>query len=305
VTLGVAAEAPARPLRSLFAGSWINADFGIWIGHRDDRAAWELLGRARDQLDRHDGHDGHARAVDAVLAAEGSDWFWWYGDEFHTEYKMEFDRLFRTHLRNVFLRAGKAAPDFLNHSVIEAGALSGAQSVRLPVRLISPTIDGAVTDFFEWRGAGLIDPSPPHGAMWKASDRFSSIAFGYSLDALFLRLDMQPSVGSTPPMTEIHVRTAQSHYKVTFPLSSSLDHFVLWSSTADAFQPIGRYSTIASRRIIELAVPFKDLALQAGQEFTLNISLSQGELEIERYPRHHDVSLLVPDRNFDARMWRV
>ena len=43
----VAAAGPARPLSSIFAGSWINADFGIWIGHRDDRRAWELLGEAR------------------------------------------------------------------------------------------------------------------------------------------------------------------------------------------------------------------------------------------------------------------
>ena len=29
-------------------GSWINANFDIWIGHKEDIAAWELLRNARD-----------------------------------------------------------------------------------------------------------------------------------------------------------------------------------------------------------------------------------------------------------------
>ena len=40
-----------------------------------------------------------------LYAAEGSDWFWWYGDDFDTAYKEEFDRLFRIHLRNVWTLA--------------------------------------------------------------------------------------------------------------------------------------------------------------------------------------------------------
>ncbi len=58
VHMRVAAEGPARPLSSIFAGSWINADFGIWIGHRDDRRAWELLGEARARYARPDRRPG-------------------------------------------------------------------------------------------------------------------------------------------------------------------------------------------------------------------------------------------------------
>jgi alpha-amylase/alpha-mannosidase (GH57 family) len=300
---------PTARLSHLHSGSWINSDFKIWIGHAEDNRGWDMVRETRARLVEMEPTlttDQAAAAWEALYAAEGSDWFWWYGDDFHTEYKLEFDRLFRTHLRNVFLRAGKIAPEFLNHSVIDPGTLSGVQSVRLPIRLISPTIDGMVTDFFEWRGAGLIDPSPPHGAMWKASDRLSHLAFGYSLEALFLRVDVKAPPAHTPVTAEWHVRTPSSHYKATFPLSTTgLDHFILWSSSAEAFQQVGRYTTIASQRIIELAIPFKDLALQAGQDFSVSLILSQEELEIERYPRHHAVSLTVPDRNFEARMWRV
>lgn len=301
-------DPPAARLPHLHSGSWINSDFKIWIGHPEDNRGWDMVRETRARLVEMEPTlttEQAAGAWEALYAAEGSDWFWWYGDDFHTEYKLEFDRLFRTHLRNVFLRAGIAAPEFLNHSVLDDGTLSGVQSIRLPVRLISPKIDGIITDFFEWRGAGLIDPSPPHGAMWKSSDRFSHLAFGYSLNELFVRLDVSPYPKDKDTTTELHIRTMHSHYKATFSLSHDVDHFTLWLCTTQAFQQVGRYTTIAARQIVELAVPFKDLALQAGQDFSLSLVLTEDGLEIERYPRHHALALTVPDRNFEARMWRV
>lgn len=299
---------PAARLSSLHSGSWINSDFKIWIGHAEDNHAWDMVRESRARLVDMEPTltaEQRAGAWEALYAAEGSDWFWWYGDDFHTEYKVEFDRLFRTHLRNVFLRAGTVAPEFLHHSVLDAGTLSTIQSVRLPVRLLSPKIDGTVTDFFEWRGAGHIDPSPPHGAMWKASNRFCHLAFGYSVNELFVRLDVLLLPHDKQTTTEVHVQTTHSHYKATFLLSTGIDHFILWSSTTQAFQQVGRYTTIAFDKIVELAIPFNDLGLQAGQDFSLSLVLTEDGLEIERYPRHHALALTVPDRNFEARMWRV
>ncbi len=299
---------PEARLSSLHSGSWINSDFKIWIGHAEDNRAWDMVRESRARLVDMEPTltaEQRAGAWEALYAAEGSDWFWWYGDDFHTEYKAEFDRLFRTHLRNVFLRAGTVPPEFLHHSVLDAGTLSTIQSVRLPVRLLSPKIDGMVTDFFEWRGAGHIDPSPPHGAMWKASDRFSHLAFGYSVNELFVRLDVASLPQDKQTTTEVHIQTTHSHYKATFLLSTGIDHFILWSSTTQAFQEVGRYTTIASGKIVELAIPFNDLALQAGQDFCLSLVLKEDGLEIERYPRHHALALTVPDLNFEARMWRV
>jgi hypothetical protein len=57
--------------------------------------------------------------------------------------------------------------------------------------------------------------------------------------------------------------------------------------------------------VIELAVPFKELHLQAGQEFRMSLIVTHNGLEIERYPRHHPLVLTVPDRDFEARMWKV
>src|SRR5690606_37891501 len=48
VTLDEAAErAPVGQVTRLHSGSWIQADFHIWIGHEDDRRAWGELNAAR------------------------------------------------------------------------------------------------------------------------------------------------------------------------------------------------------------------------------------------------------------------
>ena len=41
-------------------------------------------------------------AREEILIAEGSDWFWWYGDDHSSAHDLEFDDLFRRHLRNVY-----------------------------------------------------------------------------------------------------------------------------------------------------------------------------------------------------------
>src|SRR5204862_488924 len=91
---------------SIFPGSWIDANFYIWIGHDDDRRAWSQLAEAREAVGAQNPADidptALARAREEVFIAEGSDWFWWYGDDHSSEHDLEFDDLFRRHLRNVY-----------------------------------------------------------------------------------------------------------------------------------------------------------------------------------------------------------
>ncbi len=77
----------ARPIPSPpLLGSWISHNFAIWIGHPEDNRAWDALhatrqflvrrGRVRSPRPR-----GPGAAWDEIYIAEGSDWFWWYGDD--------------------------------------------------------------------------------------------------------------------------------------------------------------------------------------------------------------------------------
>jgi alpha-amylase/alpha-mannosidase (GH57 family) len=300
---------PTARLDHLHSGSWINADFKIWLGHQEDNRGWDLLRDTRARLvEASEGLSAEqARgAWEELYAAEGSDWFWWYGDDFETDYKAEFDRLFRTHLRNVYLRAGLPAPDFLNEPLI---GVSEPHQVRDPVSLLAPTIDGLVSTFFEWHGAGTIDPAPPLGSMWKAASLFTYIGFGFNLEELFLRLDPDEEALATRPdaTLDAHILTDACSHKLRFTLTPpGPDTFTLLSAPPDQpFSEAGRYGSICRRKVIELAVPFKELHLQAGQEFRISVTVTHNGLEIERYPRHHPLVLTVPDRDFEARMWKV
>jgi alpha-amylase/alpha-mannosidase (GH57 family) len=113
VTMAEACAEPSEELTGIFPGSWIDANFSIWIGHADDQRAWSQLADARDALDFGGAAEGAAAAREEVLIAEGSDWFWWYGDDHSSAHDAEFDDLFRRHLRNVYRLLNRPVPDEL------------------------------------------------------------------------------------------------------------------------------------------------------------------------------------------------
>jgi alpha-amylase/alpha-mannosidase (GH57 family) len=305
--------APAtHRLNHLHSGSWINQDFKIWIGHSEDNRGWDLLQHTRNRLVDVTptlSPQQAAAAWEELYAAEGSDWFWWYGDDFDTDYKQEFDRLFRTHLRNVWTLAGQVPPDILNHTLIEYRSPPQLDLVRLPVNLFSPEIDGQETNFFEWRGAGSINPNPPLGAMWKAEEIFSAILFGSSQDTFFLRLDPDERAASRQAQlaVEIHLTSGEHLYKVGFSLDPSRSAEISVSRTAaSATRDDGRFAgTMRRRAVIELAVPYKDIPVEVGQELRLTVVVLEHNLEVARYPYHNPVTMTRPGDDFEATMWRV
>jgi alpha-amylase/alpha-mannosidase (GH57 family) len=110
----------------LFTGSWIDeigsapgVDLGTWIGEFEENRAWELLGDTRDFLDRTDQTPEAAPAAFlALYMAEGSDWFWWFGDDQESGRDEEFDGLFRIHLSNVYRRLGAVPPAELDRHIV-------------------------------------------------------------------------------------------------------------------------------------------------------------------------------------------
>ena len=315
VTTGKISEAlaatPEMPhLTHLHSGSWINQDFKIWIGHEEDNRGWDLLSHTRSRLLEVSPALPPDRAKAAwheLYAAEGSDWFWWYGDDFDTAYKEEFDRLFRTHLRNVWTLAGMAPPDLLNQPLCEPRRWQGRDQMTPPLSLLRPTLDGLVTDFFEWRGAGTIDPNPPLGAMWKAEGLFTAICFGFDLDHVYLRLDPDTSLKNRKADIRIEcwLHTPAGSYRVEVSLAAA-DHYVLAQRRGDAgWQEASRSDRIAWNQVLELAVPFKELHAEQGQTVQMTLLVQSNGLEIARYPRQQPAEFTVPGPDFEATVWRV
>ena len=128
-----------------------------------------------------------------------------------------------------------------------------ADLVTAPLALLNPSIDGLVTDFFEWRGAGRIKTQPPLGAMWKAEGVLADIRFGWSLDHLYLRLDPDEQVQTRQVAltVELHLQTPADSYRLSFSLAASeADHFC---SRKNWQAEPGRRSAPTDRSVIEIS----------------------------------------------------
>ncbi|TMQ74006.1 MAG: glycoside hydrolase, partial [Candidatus Eisenbacteria bacterium] len=179
-----AEAAPAR-LEHLASGSWIDADFHIWIGHPEKNRAWDLLSRTRRALREAGATPARDPAAwEALYRAEGSDWFWWFGDDHHTVDRPIFDRLFRESLRAAYESAGLPAPSSLLMPVVRRGAAPGSQ--HAPIGLIHPVLDGRRTTFYEWHAAGG-SVFGAGGAMHRGAGPVRELHYGFDLERLYLR----------------------------------------------------------------------------------------------------------------------
>ncbi|MFH1397499.1 MAG: glycoside hydrolase family 57 protein [Candidatus Omnitrophota bacterium] len=105
---------PAKhQIQRLAAGSWIYTEFGKWIGNPHKVKAWEWLALARQELEKsiNSGADiDLSLALKQMYILEGSDWFWWFGED----YPGYFDALFRMHLTNLYTLLKIDIPEYLN-----------------------------------------------------------------------------------------------------------------------------------------------------------------------------------------------
>jgi alpha-amylase/alpha-mannosidase (GH57 family) len=124
---------PAEKLDWLAPGSWANANFSIWIGHPEDHEAWRWIVRARQALmSRKDqvSIETWNLAYEVLLIAEGSDWMWWFGNDFSSDSDAIFDSLFRQHIGNIFELIGLPQPDGLEKPIKKS--LEGRKLVMAP-----------------------------------------------------------------------------------------------------------------------------------------------------------------------------
>ena len=301
-------ERPARArISRIHSGSWIDSNFRIWIGHPEDNAAWTVLGEARAaladaeekgelpgaQLDEARGH---------LLAAEGSDWFWWYGDDFTTENAPEFDALFRRRVAQSFRALGLPGPERLGRPIIAPHKDFGhaAAVVVQPSRLIEPVIDGYTKGFYEWAGAGYYRPGTTSGgAMFRGQGAFTQVWFGFSKTDLYLRLDAAKGAEPTGELRLLLSRPAGGEKAVRMRLLPG-------AAEVDAVDEQGaRCGSGRTGTIVELALSRTALGLQPGERISLTLRVVRDEAEVDRLPRYGEIALTVPDRKFELANWRV
>jgi alpha-amylase/alpha-mannosidase (GH57 family) len=295
LTLGEAAAAvPAQPLPRICAGSWINHNFRIWIGHAEDNAAWDLLSKTRDDLvsfeESHPDHDPEklTAAWRQIYIAEGSDWCWWYGDDHRSEQNEEFDQIFRRHLVAVYELLGLDIP--LEHSrpIYDRGEILEA---AMPDALLTPVIDGRITHFYEWAGAGHFDCQKSGSAMHQVDRQIAQIFFAYDREQFYIRLDFRSKneLNSMAGLKAI----------VTLNLPESRVYELDFDKPQDDRAEAYRY---AIDDVLEFSVRRDHLWPQEFGELGFTVSLVQGGQRLESWPEHEPLRVNLP-RKFEEMFW--
>jgi alpha-amylase/alpha-mannosidase (GH57 family) len=303
------AHPPNAIISTLHTGSWIHADFDIWIGDPEENRGWELLGQTRNFLqakaDRREiTADQNKKALQEIYAAEGSDWFWWYGGDFVTDNDLIFDELFRTHLQNVYRICGVPVPDVLKTNICRSEV---TRETRRPTDLVTPTIDGLITSYYEWMGAGVYEAGRNLVAMYRSERCIESIHFGSDLANFCLRVDFQKGV-ALPAKVSLRVNFVDpTHRALIVPrLTPKLKSAELWLTETDAsYRKLSDVTSIKFDRILEVGIPLSELGWQTRQSAAFFVQLLDQDVELERHPDIGTLNLTVPDELFAAENWWV
>ena len=181
-------------LTTLVPGSWISANFNVWIGAPEDNRAWDYLFHARNfyALNKASATEAQRKlAFEELLIAEGSDWNWWYGPEHHSANDREFDELYRKHLSNVYQALGAVPPEYLAQPIIGAAA---RPSYIPQTAYVHPHITGDRVRYFEWIGAAVYTADQRSGAMHGKSFLLDSVYAGIDETNVYGRLDFAEEI---------------------------------------------------------------------------------------------------------------
>ena len=181
-------------LTNLVPGSWIHANFNVWIGAPEDNRAWDYLYHARNFYEENKSRANEAQqklAYEEILIAEGSDWNWWYGPEHHSANDREFDELYRKHLSNVYQALGANPPDYLAQPIIVGAA---RPSFVPQTAYIHPKISGEMVRYFEWMGAAVYTSDRRSGSMHGKLFLLDSVYAGINEEYVYGRVDFSETV---------------------------------------------------------------------------------------------------------------
>jgi len=298
---------PVHKIGRLFAGSWINHDFYIWIGHQDDRDAWDLVHITREFLlkaekNKHVSPDVVAEAWDELMIAQGSDWFWWYGDDHNSAQDALFDELFRRHLRNVYHLLNEAPPSALLKPVARA---ERRHIHTNPRSFLQVKIDGRHS-YFEWLNAGRYVSGSERGTMTMVSDSvIREIYFGFDTQNLLLRVDTAAHANlDLQEFDEIRFKFVEP-YGTQIHARCNGEKIAQPDIRIDDKPVKGTTGSYALDRVFELSVPWRDLGVAVGQRLHLAAELLKNGEVIERTLSEGTIDLLVPSADFEMHMWQA
>ncbi len=304
-------EGEACPvLERVSAGTWIDGTFATWIGDPVKNRAWEHLSSARataasSLVHRRLEPRETDELVDLLHRAEASDWFWWMGASHSSAYDVEFDLLFRQHLKAIYRKVGQQAPPELDWPLSRpTGSLS---RVELPVHRISPAITGKRDGYYKWLSAGRAELV--QGFFHRPRTVVSRLLFGFDAERLYFEIESHRPLG--PLMRE---RRVSFHLTFVNPVHREIR---LWVDAGGRERvtclETGKdcpLSELAAGSVLELALPFALMEADGvpagpGTLVELYVIVARKGMEMERFPQTENVVFTIRGEELDVENWHV
>ena len=290
-------------LSNVQPGSIIDGNFNTWIGQEQKNKAWDVLTQAREVMHKISLEDGIKKspfkekfdsAYRNLLAAEGSDWFGWYGKSKSLPQSVLFDELFRSHLIKVYGYLNLTLPDELKEPL---GIESETEEAQ-PESRLHPDIDGKVTEEDEWSAAGYWSFEESTGQ--KAEHIIKGVKFGFDDKNVYIRLDGDSGI----------IRSSDENIQIELQLVKQNDALIRFSISGDnsifEFDADGVKKdiiggSIAIHDIIEVQLPLDEINLKPGDKFYFFVRLIAGEAEVERLPKTGVIKAVIPSPESSAK----
>ncbi len=291
----------------LFAGSWISHNFAIWIGHDEDNTAWDLLHQTREFVKRAESsgqvpEERREQVWREIYIAEGSDWFWWYGDDHSSAQDSLFDELFRRHLQNVYLLLEQPVPPELNQPI----SRGGRRAIHTqPIAFLPVVVDGRAK-YFEWVNAGRYVSGSERGTMTMVTrGLIREIRFGFDERRMFVRIDTARRAAEE--LSEIdELRVVFLEPPETVIRVSGFGSRELTAKLVRGSRTVSKAAVAAAvDEVVELSVSFSDLHRSPDQLVRFFVEAFSGKQSVDKAPREGVIEFAVPSPDFEMIMWQV
>jgi len=269
-------KSESHQLNRIVAGSWIGGNFYTWIGHPEKNKGWEVLGKTKKDFDR--AEEGKKKeALEYMLIAEGSDWFWWYGDDHYTPYADKFDMLFRANLQKVYQLIGLKPPKDIFVPIKKSFP---SPFIRKPNYYVFPLLDGEDSHYFEWLNAGIVNLLFDASAMDTSSVHLKTLYYGYDENNLYFRLD-----------GKIKELLNKNFYLLVDFLGKTENKIKVYIGKNKKIVSSCKNIDYACDSICEIKIPFSCLPFSDGKKIEVSFGIFEGEKQVERVPFYNFVLL--------------
>lgn len=296
-------------LETLAKGSWAGGILDTWIGEKEENEAWDRLSKAREILLNNVDIQENDLARHVLYAAEGSDWFWWYGaDQDAGNNEVLFDQQFKNLLIKMYEIAGyEDIPSYLYiPNKKPAPPTTGV------IKKIEYTINGQLDD--SEKTTAIFDDTLDENILQKivVGRGDTGLYVGVQLDKIakeYLGEDIKVEIYADSPKAEkfnaktyyskekvtplgfalsyrfvINLKTWEKRNKVSFYKASGNDTWIL--TTADIKGAVGD--------IVEFAIPYDLLNVKSGEEFNFAVVISKDRQDVDFAPNSGPINVILP-----------